>query len=266
MKKRTLALALSFALSISMMSPAASSDFMEDDAFLAEEIAVQAETTAPAPAAEETIDIPFEVETLQEDTIVPDASGDFVDEVEMKDLLEEQETIETEEPQEADTAEDTTETETAADDDFASEEEILADLPALAGQAGWTSVSNAGTVNYLYTTGEADGFGNPVFYTDKDGIVTIDGAEYCFDENGVMKTGKVKVGSKYIYLMDAEHATLKAGITNEEPNPINSDLGQRQKSYWNWNGTAFEYYTATGYLTTVKNLIDAKIQNGTYAG
>lgn len=127
------------------------------------------------------------------------------------------------------------------------------------------------------------------YYTLKDGLVRIvtvksksDSTElanayYLFDNNGNLVTGryKMKVGTKgysyntryeYFY-MDEEHATRLSGVSSKyAKTPYNSNLGQLQKKYWLWTGTAFCYYDKTGKFTSVTELKEQEIAAGTYVG
>lgn len=125
------------------------------------------------------------------------------------------------------------------------------------------------------------------YYTSSDGIVHIQTYDannpaapvadgyYYFDENGYMITGSyvVPAGTENSnYTTDKEHFFMDEANAewktegNTEYTPVNSDLGQMQKGYWLWTGTAFRYYSSNGGFLSVSTLDKLKKNQNKYTG
>ena len=128
-----------------------------------------------------------------------------------------------------------------------------------------------------------------VYYTLADGLVRAvtlqsetDSTEladgyYLFDANGYLVTGQytMQPGTEgYIYdtaheyyYMDEEHAVLRTGVAEgTAKTPYTSNLGQLQRDYWFWNGTALRYYDESGKFKSVAELKAAAVEKNTYVG
>ena len=129
------------------------------------------------------------------------------------------------------------------------------------------------------------------FYTQADGIVHIATysndptvkdpvaeGDYYFDAEGYLITGRYMVpsneegsGSNYDkevehFFMDEANATLKDPNSTAVCTPMNSDLGQMQKSYWLWTGTTFRYYSSKGGFVSVSGLKTINTKADKYYG
>lgn len=125
------------------------------------------------------------------------------------------------------------------------------------------------------------------YYGAEDGIVHIKTlqsvsnltlvteGDYLFDKDGYMVTGRINVaantpGTKYTaakehFFMDEDHAKLLSG-KNIAFTPYNSNLGQMQKAYWLWTGTAFRYYSSNGGFLSMDELKEINEKAGKYTG
>ena len=130
-----------------------------------------------------------------------------------------------------------------------------------------------------------------LFYTREDGIVHIitysndpsvtdpvAEGDYYFDAEGFLITGRHEVpsneegsGSNYEkavehFFMDEANAKLNDPNSNAACTPTNSDLGQLQKKYWLWTGTAFRYYSSSGGYLSVSSLKEINTKADKYYG
>lgn len=113
------------------------------------------------------------------------------------------------------------------------------------------------------------------WFTDQDGLVEIkildsenkliSTGKYLFDKDGYMITGQKSIqpgtpgydltAAAEYFFMDSSHAKLNTGVAaGSTITPYNSDLGQAQKSYWLWTGSAFCWYDAAYKFVNVNTL------------
>lgn len=130
------------------------------------------------------------------------------------------------------------------------------------------------------------------YYTAEDGIVhirTLQSAveqkvvtegDYLFDEEGYLITGRTQVEagtpgfayevSQELFFMDELNAELNPDLIDMNANvactPFYSNLGQMQKSYWLWTGSAFRFYSSKGGFLSVAELREINRNKGTYKG
>lgn len=241
MKKRVIAVLLSLALTAAGLIPVNAEDFEEQTGVVEVHSEEAAEAFSETEAAAD-LEVPFEA---AEDLTAPEGTmEDFSDEF----VMDEAETIQPEE----------------MEDLFASEEAVDSFLTGTI-KPGWVAVSTEEGDKYRYLKGTVDALGNALYYTDKDGFLTVNNGKYLFDENGFMIEGKTKYKGLDVYMLEEELAGQKAGSTGKKT-PLNSNMGMLRTNYWRWNGTGFEYYGGNGVFLSVNRLKEIGMKNNSYTG
>lgn len=121
-----------------------------------------------------------------------------------------------------------------------------------------------------------DGSVEDDYFTAQDGLLQIrtngHTGYYLFNEDGYLVTGRMTrkpgtagyTGTETVewYFMESSKATLYSDSQNKAITPWTSDMGQQQKDYWLWTGSAFRYYgDKTGNFASVTDLkLEGKLQ------